>query len=247
MDTHRIRAFDGRPLAAGLTALALALLPGCNEPASPGARVTRTTTEAACAAPPLDAFDASEAGALAATGGRFDARVSAIGDPDAFGLTAVVLRNADGSEHHLVLRLGGDPVPLSPGAEYSFDLQHIGGSPPASALVVRDAEGLVFAGVTDQTLGAHVATQGIPGFTLKLLDATCASRPHDDCLEAVFNLPLQVSVGGASATLYNGQSAQLGGYTVRCRVAQSARYSGHCPDYGLPGVSYTIARTPSPR
>jgi len=248
MDTHVGHAHPERRLSAGLATLAFLLVPGCNDPAAPGAHAIHTTTpQESCEAAPLEAFDAYDAGALGSTGARFDARVSAIGDPDAFGQTAIVLRNADGTEHRLVLRLGGDAAPIQPGAEYTFDLQHIGGSPPASALVVRDAEGLVFAGATDQTLGAHVLAQGIPGFALALLDPTCASRPHDDCVEALFNLPLQVTTGGASATLYNGQSAELGGYTVRCRVAQSARYSGRCPDYGLPGVSYTIARNPPVR
>ena len=246
MDTHP--GLPARRLATGLAALVLVLVPGCHDPAAPGAHETRTVTpQESCEAAPLEAFDAYDAGALGSTGSRFDARVSAIGDPDAFGQTAVVLRGADGSEHHLVLRLGGDSTPLQPGAEYTIDLQHIGGSPPASALVVRDADGLVFAGATDQTLGAHVLAQGIPGFRLALLDPTCAGRPHDDCVEALFNLPLQVTIGGASATLYNGQSAELDGYSVRCRVAQSARYSGHCPDYALPGVSYTIARIPPTR
>jgi len=236
--TAAIRRLGRLACIIGLASLGLPS-GGCNEPASPRAGPARVQQEEPCQAEPLEAFDASEIGS---TGGSasFTARVTGIEAPDEFGRVAVALEEKSGTPHRLSLRLGAATNPLLAGSEYDFALERVGGTPPASALVVRDASGLVLAGATDQGIGAHVLAGGVPGFALELLASTCASRPHDACVEAAFNLPLRVSHGGASATIYQGSDAVLEGYQVRCLVAQRVQYSSRCADYALPGVSWII-------
>ena len=240
--TAAIRRLGQLVSIVGLASLGLPL-GGCNEPASPRTGPARAQQDEPCQAEPLEAFDASEIGSAGGSA-SFTARVTGIEAPDEFGRTVVALAESGGALHRLSLRLGGATNPLQAGSEYDFALERVGGTPPASALVVRDAAGLVLAGATDQGIGAHVLAAGVPGFALELLPSGCGSRPHDACVEAAFNLPLRVTHGGRSATIFQGGDALLEGYQIRCLVAQRVQYSSRCADYALPGVSWIITGPP---
>ena len=222
-------------------ALAFALVgSGCNQPAGLTHHSGNSTADA-CAAEPLTPFDVSAmdfdpSAGLAGT-------LQAVPPPDEFGRTILTVRDASGAEHRLALTLPpGSSVSIAPGAKVTIHLERVGGWPSASALVVEDDAGLLFAGASDQAIGALVLKGGISGFTFELFDQGCASRAHDNCIASVTNLGLRVTHGGESATLHHRDTATLGGFEVRCLVAQHATYTGRCQDYALQGVSFTIAR-----
>ena len=223
--------------------LAVFFVTGCNEPASPrGAVAIKTVAAEPCAAEPLAAFDCAQEGGSASGALHFSGVVTAAEPADEFGRQRFNVREASGTEHRLAFQAPDQTLPVEVGKGYDFELDRVGGMPTASGLIVRDGQGLVFAAASDQGLGSHVLQAGVPGVGLELLPSTCASRAKGDCFDAVFNRALQVSYAGASAKLYQGQSAQLGGYEVRCLIAQQVTYSARCADYALHAVSYTIAR-----
>ena len=223
-------------------ALALALLgSGCNEPAAPTTHHSGNSASDACTVEPLAPFDAAEMGVYDPAA-RIAGTLEEVQAPDEFGRTVLRVTDASGAERRIAVTLAGGSVPVAPGAKVTITLERVGGMPAASALVIEDRTGLVFAGASDQAIGAHVLQSGIPGFTLELLDTGCASRTHDPCLASVSNLGLRVTRGAESVTLHHRDSATLGGFEVRCLVAQHATYTGQCPDFALQGVSFTIAR-----
>ena len=216
---------------------------GCNEPASPrGAVARKTAATEPCAAEPLAPFDCAQDGGSDAGSVHFSGVVSATEAADEFGRQHFSVREASGLVHRLVFQAAGQPLPVEEGQAYDFELDRVGGMPPVSGLIVKDGHGLVFAGASDQGIGDHVLKAGVPGIEVELLPSTCASRARGDCFEAVFNRALQVSGAGENARLYQGESARLGGYEVRCLIAQQVQYSARCADFGLHAVSYTITR-----
>ena len=250
MEDHR-RTRKQTSVATRLTMYALAIplslavfaATGCNEPASPRGAVSRkaVATEP-CAAEPLAPFDCAQDGGSAAGSVHFSGVVSATEAADEFGRQHFSVREASGLVHRLVFQAAGQPLPVEESQAYDFELDRVGGMPPVSGLIVKDGHGLVFAGASDQGIGAHVLGAGVSGFRLELLPSTCASRAQGDCFEAVFNRALQVSSAGESVKLYQGESARLSGYEVRCLIAQQVQYSARCADFALHAVSYTIAR-----
>jgi hypothetical protein len=217
--------------------------PGCNQPASPQNQPASTATGAdACQAEPLAPFDCSIAGGMPGTSTRFSGQVTGIEPADEFGRLHYVVREASGAEHRLALKAPDQTLPIVSGGTYDFELDRVGGTPTASGLIVRDEAGVLFAAASDQGIGDHVLADGAPGITLGLVALDCSSRPHDACVEGIFNRTLQVSIAGQEAALHNGESAVVGGYSVRCLIAQQVKYSARCRDFALFGVSYTIAR-----
>ena len=160
-------------------------------------------------------------------------------EPDVY---RYLIRDGSGGERRLMYRAPGGALPLKEGASYEFQVDYVGGSPAASGLLIRDAAGLLFAGASDQRLGAHVLKEGVAPFAFALLPADCSSRGSDTCLDAITNVPLQVRTSSESVELHNGDSATLGSYRVTCLTAQVVGYSGRCADAGLPAVSYIIVR-----
>jgi hypothetical protein len=227
---------------AALVGVVLAV-PGCNEPASPRGQIRAKSSAAEpCAAEPLAPFDCAEEGGASQPSIRFSGQVASIAAPDEFGRWRYVVREASGTEHRLLVQAPDAGLPVVIGQTYDFELERVGGMPVASALLVRDAEGLVFAGASDQGVGDHVFKNGVPEVALQLLPSRCASRAQGDCFDAVFNRALQVSRAGESVEIYQGGRVSLGGYEVRCLIAQQVSYNTRCRDFALVAVSYTIAR-----
>lgn len=169
----------------------------------------------------------------------FEAVVASIAPPDGGGFVTVALRDeARNLRFHSPL----GPPPLRLGERYRLRVDYEPGYPPASALLVWDSEGLLYAAASDERPGATVLKDGVPGFALRLLPATCDSRPHDRCFEALRNAPLEAAFGGRSVTLHNGGVADLGAYRVTCLTAQAIAYSSRCQDAGRIALSYVIER-----
>jgi hypothetical protein len=230
-------------MTCGLMLAAAIAGSGCNQPASPrGPAVSTAASADVCQAEPLAPFDCSIEGGMPGTLMRFSGQVTGIEAADAFGRVHFVVREASGAERRLTFQAPDGELPVQSGATYDFEIDRVGGSPTASGLIVRDAAGVLFAAASDQGIGDHVLTGGVPGITLGLVATDCPSRPHDACVEDIVNRTLQVTIAGQQAALHNGESARLGGYAVRCLIAQKVTYSGRCPDFALFGVSYTIAR-----
>lgn len=235
-----------RTLFVSIAAIVV-LAAGCRQPAVPDADpVTRDgegrgRTADACTAEPLVAFDASLDVPMSETTLEFEGVLESSDPADEFGRVSYRFTSS-GGPRRLVVR--GATLPLRDGASYAVRVERVGGSPPASGLLVRDANGLVFAAASDQTIGGLVLAGGVPGFALRLENSTCASRGAGECFRAAVNRPLRVQHGDASATLHHGDVARLGAFDVRCLIAQQVEYGG-CPDFALHAVSFTIARAGS--
>jgi hypothetical protein len=173
---------------------------------------------------------------------RFEGRLLEVLSPTDLGIRRYRFRDASGKLIVLSYRSPLGPLPLREGSEYGLQVDYVGGSPEGSALAIHDAEGLLFAGGSGQRIGAHVLTQGLPGFALELLPTECESRRSERCYEAIYNLQLRVAHQGATAVLHQGDSTQLGRYQVSCLTAQHVVYSKLCADAGLHAFSYAIQR-----
>jgi hypothetical protein len=159
--------------------------------------------------------------------------------PDAY---RYVIRDAAGAERRLAYRAPGGPLPIKERVSYDFQVDYVGGAPAASGMLIRDGSGLVFAGATDQRLGAHVLKDGLPDLVLALLPGACRSRSSSTCYESITNQVLRASHSGRTVELRHGQSARLNGYQIRCLTAQAVTYRRGCADAGLPAVSYLVSR-----
>jgi len=224
--------------------LALVALAGCHD-----GRVTKVVqappVSARCQAEPVGNVTAflaepNEIGAF-----RLAGTLGAFPGPSSNGLSQLVIHDAQGADHVLAYEVPGSALPIQPGGAYTFVIEHVGRFPPASALLISDAKGLLFAGVSDIAVGGMVLTSGIPGFSFALLPSSCESRSHSECLESLRNAPLRVTRGGESVDLFNGESAELGGYRVTCLTAQELVLSNQCADAGMICVSYTLRRIDS--
>jgi hypothetical protein len=196
----------------------------------------------ACAAEPLGHMVAFLEEAAPPLSARLEGTLlasSAGADADSY---RYVFRDATGTERRLVYRAPGGPLPLKPGVPYQLQVDYVGGAPAASGLLIRDRDGLVFAGATDQRLGARVLKEGVPDFALELRPPTCRSRPGGTCYQSIANQALRVAHGGRQADLLHGQSVRLGPYRITCLTAQSVVYRDQCADAGLPAVSYLMVR-----
>jgi hypothetical protein len=221
---------------------------GCRQPAVPthgdardagsGVEVQRTDG-APCSAEPREPFDVTLETPMSDTSLEFAGILEAIEPADPDGRVSYRI-TAAGASHRLMVR--GATLPLHTGGAYEARIERVGGSPPASGLLIRDATGLVFAGASEQRIGAHVLTGGVPGFTLQLETTNCPSRAQGDCFRSAVNRALAVAHGDARATLYHGDVARFGDFEVRCLIAQDVDYGGRCPDFAFHAVSFTVAR-----
>ncbi len=173
---------------------------------------------------------------------RFTGIVVAVRPPNDLGLARFVIRDGEGRERRLTYGAAGVSLPIRQGDRYDFQVDHVGGFPEISGLLIRDSVGLLFAGVSDQNPGERALKEGVPSFDVAFAPTRCKSRPHGKCYDAIYNLPLRVSRQGKSATLFHGDSTRLGTYRVTCLTAQKVIYNDRCADAGLHGVSYAITR-----
>ena len=190
------------------------------------------------ALPAFEAFVQGESNSLQ----RFPGRITAISSVLESRFQDVSISDL---EKTAVIRLTGiaDGLPFDVGSEVKVHLEYAPGFPSDTGFVVEDGHGLLFAGVSDQSVGGRVLVDGIDGFRVKLVESDCGNRATSSCYDSIVNLQLSVSFGGQEARLFPGESARLGGYEVHCRIAQVIEYSSRCADAGLHGVSYTIRRS----
>lgn len=174
----------------------------------------------------------------------FAATVVEIGAPSESGLRRYRLREPGGSEHVLVFRAPEESIPLALERAYEFTVETVPGAPTPAAVVVRDEEGIVYAGVSDYRPGERVLREGLAGFALEMIASDCQDRAEDPCLDSEVNAILRVEHAGSTAQLFHGDSATLGTHRIRCLTARTVTYSANCADAGVFGVSYTIERLP---
>jgi len=172
----------------------------------------------------------------------FSAALAQVIPPADSGLTDLILEEPGGERRRVAFSSPAGLPPLREGSVCSFRLDYVGGEPDAAAIVIEDADGLVYAAATDQHPGAAVLREGLPGWEFTLLPAECASRPAGSCYEAIRNTGLAIEHDGRRVVLFHGESATLGRYRVDCLVSHEVVYSPSCADAGLPGVSWAISR-----
>jgi len=161
------------------------------------------------------------------------------------GLQYFGIRDSLGTRYRLGYDGKGEPLPIQVGRQYELEVDHLGRFPAVMGILVSDAKGLLFAAASDLKVGGQVLTSGVPGFDLELLPATCPSRPHGICYDAIYNLPLRVTHRGKSATLVHAASVHLGRYRIICLTAQRVVTSRNCADATQFGISYIITRVAS--
>ncbi|HEX6883972.1 MAG TPA: hypothetical protein VF530_11370 [Planctomycetota bacterium] len=167
-----------------------------------------------------------------------------IGPPSESGLRRYHLREADGTTHVLVFRVPDETLPVRLEERYAFELETVPGEPTPAALIVRDEQGLLFAGVSDYQPGARVLQRGLPDFVLALEASGCASRDREAGLASDVNAVLRVEHDGSSVRLFQGDAATLGSHRVRCLAARQVTYRPGAADTGVFGVCYTLRRLP---
>jgi hypothetical protein len=173
---------------------------------------------------------------------RFAGQIASLSPADADGFMHFEVRETSGRVRGIALNVPGGVTPLRVGMSAKFRVDVVPGTPGASALVVRDDQGLLFVAASDQAPGAAVLRDGLEGFTLSLEATGCSSRPHDTCLVSVINQRLRARYAVSEVALTHGDEAVLGRWRVRCLTAQSVKYAPHCADVALFGVSYVIVR-----
>jgi hypothetical protein len=216
-----------------LAALALSCGPArAPAAASPGA---------GCDAEPLGEFRSFlETGGPSST--TLEATLVSLSPPNDGGFVKLALRETSGAVHTLTLRSPTGPPPLHEGEGYRFRVDYAPGYPPASGLLIWKDATLLYAAASDPSPLKHGLADGVPGFELTLLPSECASRLQTDCYESVRDARLRVVHAGASATLFQGESATLGKYRVTCLTAEEVIYRGRCADTGRVVLSYRIER-----
>ncbi len=218
--------------------------PGSHSPGSaggPGATAaSRGSTGRGCDAEPLGDIRAFlETGASSTT---LEATLVSLSPPNDGGFVKLALRETVGAVHTLTLRAATGPPPLHEGEGYRFRVDYAPGYPPASGLLIWKDATLLYAAASDPSPGHHGLADGVPGFVLTLLPSECASRLQTECYESVRDARLRVAHAGKSATLYQGESANLGEYRVTCLTAEEVTYRSRCADAGRVVLSYVIER-----
>lgn len=193
-----------------------------------------------CARPPVGSVTAFLEGE--GPSASFTAAVVEIGAVGESGLVRYRLREPDGTPHVLVFRAPEESLPVRLEQRYAFELETVPGSPTPAALVVRDEQGLLYAGVSDYAPGERVLRHGLPGFVLALEASGCANRERDPGLATDANALLSVEHAGASVRLFHGDAATLGSHRVRCLAARQVTYRPGSADTGVLGVGYTLRR-----
>jgi len=136
----------------------------------------------------------------------------------------------------------GRPLPIEIGTTYRFVVDYAPGFPDGSGMLIFAGDELYFAAFTGQAMFQHVLKQGIAGFEISTGEPRCPSRGRSTCHDALVNLPLIITRGAESRTIYHGQSATLGGYRIDALSVQKVKYSSRCADAGLAAISFTITK-----
>ena len=173
---------------------------------------------------------------------RFAGEIVTISPEDDLGFMHLEVRETSGLVRRIALHLPGGAAPLAVGLHAAFRIESVPGTPGASALVVRDDQGLVLAAASDQSPGAAVLRDGLEGFSFSLQSTGCASRPHDACFESIVNQRLSVREAVREVALFHGESAAFDRWRVRCLTAQAVKYAHGCADVAEFGVAYVIVR-----
>jgi hypothetical protein len=181
-----------------------------------------------------------EAGAPATS--SFDATLESAPKPGDGGLWKLSLREASGALHTLTLIVPIGAPRLAVGTRYRFRVDYSPGYPPASGLLIWKDSELIYAAAGDPSPGRRVLGEGVPGFEITLMPSRCANRGPTDCFDLLRSAPLRVAHEGATVTLMQGESADLGRYRVTCLTAEEITYSARCADAGRVTLSYVIER-----
>ncbi len=207
--------------------------------------------DSACTAEPVGAITAYTLALSPSTHLDVEGPVVSLSPVDENGLQELVIRDA-GTSGLDTLRYGirehPDRVvalPVTPGRSYRVVLDHVGGSPEASGILIEDDKGVLFAAASDRGPGELALTTGIPGFSLALEPTDCVSRSTGECFTFIKNMRLRVTHAEASVSLLHGEEAILADYRVVCLTAQDVEYTNACADAGLIHLSYVIARADS--
>lgn len=179
-----------------------------------------------------------EAGAPASS--SFEAVLTAKPAARDGGRWVLALREASGATHTLTLMSPLGPPRVEAGVRYRFRVDYSPGYPPASGLLIWKEGALVYAAAGDPSAERQGLVEGVPGFTIERLPSRCPNRGPTDCFDVLRNAPLRVTHDGATVTLLQGESAELGGYRVTCLAAEEITYSARCADAGRIAWSYVI-------
>ncbi len=231
---RRILASWSLCAALGLLVPAVVLAPGCRE-------VSGTQ----CRDEPLGSVSAWVEGDGSMQPIRFSGTVESVSAAEAGGGWVVSISDDGGGKRSIRFQAPGIALPVETGRHYRFEVQQAGEAPPASAVIVWDDEGLLFAGASDWEIGRNVARDGVPGFEIAKVASDCGDRSHGTCYDGLKNAVLKVIAPEESVTLYHGETAELGSYKVTCLTCQDVVYNDSCADAGLISVSYVIVRRPA--
>jgi hypothetical protein len=205
-----------------------------------GCREIAQTSQSGCASEPTGTVIAAIEDESGTDVMRVTGTVESV-TPKGEGVDRIVVTSGD-RRYTVVFGAAGKPLPVIVSQRYVFEIQHKPGYPTACSIVVSDETGMLFAGVTDWSLGVNVMPDGPAGFELNAGESECESRPHGSCYESITNTPLSVSYNGESISLFHGESGKLSEYLVTCLTCQDVVYTSTCADAGLSGVSYIIER-----
>jgi hypothetical protein len=212
---------------------------------------TCADSDTACTAEPIGAITAHLLTPTPATHLDVEGPVISLSPVDANGLQELVIRDAStGGLDTLRYGVWGHPdrvvsLPVTPGRTCRVVLDHVGGFPEASGILIQDEQGVLFAAASDRGPGELTLTGGVPGFGIALEPTDCVSRSADECFTYIRNMRLRVTRAEASVALIHGEEASLAGYRVVCLTAQEAEYTNACADAGVVNLSYVIARADS--
>jgi hypothetical protein len=154
--------------------------------------------------------------------GRILGELVSIAAPDPSGYTEIVLRDTEGNEHSIAWRGAKRRPYLIVGRTYDVRVEYESAPTQASSIVIRDDEGLVYAGLSDVSEGATVLKHGLPGFDLTVGRNSAV---------------LSVVHGDDFAVIRTGESVRMGQYDVIC-------LSTGTPDGAMetPPLSWIIVR-----
>lgn len=207
--------------------------------------------DTACTAEPVGAITAYTLALTPAAHLDVEGPVISLSPVDDNGLQELVIRDAAaGGLDTLRYGIWGHPdrvvpLPVAPGRSYRVVLDHVGGFPEASGLLIQDDRGVLFAAASDRGPGELTLTGGVPGFSVALEPTDCVSRSTGECFTFIKNMRLRVTHAEASVSLVHGEEGILADYRVVCLTAQDVEYTNACADAGLVHLSYVIARADS--
>jgi hypothetical protein len=141
-----------------LTALAVLLsAPALGDrPASASSREVRNEEIVAFFSMPDDPLSGRVAGDLVAAT-----------SPDRRGYGEIVIRDASGTERSIAWRGARRRPYIRADRTYDIEVEHHAAPEPASSIVIRDGDGLLYAAFSDRT-AAGILKQAVPGFRFEV-------------------------------------------------------------------------------